>query len=141
MTDRGGAAHPLVELTLARLREFIREPEAVFWVFAFPLLLAFALGIAFRSKGETPVHAGVVDGPGAVAIVAALERGGGLDVRLVPASRVRIVSIRPVRRAGWPAWPSTRPCSESAAARTCGPRGRTASRFRAPAISTGSFRA
>jgi ABC-type multidrug transport system permease subunit len=90
MTDRGGAAHPLVELTLARLREFIREPEAVFWVFAFPLLLAFALGIAFRSKGETPVHAGVVEGPGAAAIVAALERGGGLEVRLVPGSRMDV---------------------------------------------------
>jgi ABC-type multidrug transport system permease subunit len=87
MTDRGGAAHPLIELTLARLREFLREPEAIFWVFAFPLLLAFALGIAFRSKGETPVHVGVVDGPGAPAVASVLARGGGLDVRLVPAGR------------------------------------------------------
>lgn len=44
----GKRAHPLVELTLARIREFVRQPEAVFWVFGFPLLLAFALGIAFR---------------------------------------------------------------------------------------------
>jgi ABC-2 type transport system permease protein len=43
--------HPLIELTLARLREFLREPEAVFWVFGFPVLLAFALGIAFRNTG------------------------------------------------------------------------------------------
>lgn len=42
--------HPLVELTLARIREFVREPEALFWVFVFPVLLAFALGIAFRSQ-------------------------------------------------------------------------------------------
>ena len=41
--------NPLVELTLGRLREFLREPEAVFWVFVFPVLLAFALGIAFRN--------------------------------------------------------------------------------------------
>src|SRR5262245_47579341 len=41
--------HPLVELTLARMREFLRQPEAVFWVFGFPLLLAFSLGIAFRN--------------------------------------------------------------------------------------------
>jgi ABC-2 type transport system permease protein len=39
---------PLVELTLARLREFWRDPGAVFWVFGFPILLAVALGIAFR---------------------------------------------------------------------------------------------
>ena len=31
-----GGGHPLVELTLSRFREFVREPEAVFWVFAFP---------------------------------------------------------------------------------------------------------
>ena len=38
------ACAPLVELTRARLREFVREPEAVFWVFVFPVLMAIALG-------------------------------------------------------------------------------------------------
>ena len=56
---RGGASHPLVELTLARFREFLREPEAVFWVFAFPVIMTCALGIAFRSRGAEPVIAGV----------------------------------------------------------------------------------
>jgi ABC-2 type transport system permease protein len=41
--------HPLVQLTLVRFREFIREPEALFWVFGFPLLLAAGLGLAFRN--------------------------------------------------------------------------------------------
>ena len=40
----------LVQLTLVRFREFWREPEAVFWVFVFPILLAAGLGIAFRNK-------------------------------------------------------------------------------------------
>ena len=40
----------LVQLWLARLREFVREPEAVFWSFVFPLLLAAGLGIAFRHR-------------------------------------------------------------------------------------------
>jgi ABC-2 type transport system permease protein len=44
------ADHPLVQLTLVRFREFIREPEALFWVFVFPLLLAAGLGIAFRNR-------------------------------------------------------------------------------------------
>src|SRR6267154_1499536 len=44
------ADHPLVQLTLVRFREFVREPEALFWVFVFPLLLAAGLGIAFRSR-------------------------------------------------------------------------------------------
>jgi len=42
-------SHPLVELTLTRMREFLREKEAVFWVFVFPVLMTFALGIAFRN--------------------------------------------------------------------------------------------
>ena len=46
-------SHPLVELTLARVREFLREPEAVFWVFVFPICLALALGIAFRAAAPS----------------------------------------------------------------------------------------
>jgi ABC-2 type transport system permease protein len=42
-------SHPLFELTAMRVREFLREPEAVFWVFIFPVLMTFALGIAFRN--------------------------------------------------------------------------------------------
>src|SRR6185295_17316665 len=50
-------AHPLIELTLTRVREFLREKEAVFWVFIFPVLMTFALGIAFRNTtpDKTPV--------------------------------------------------------------------------------------
>ena len=42
--------NPLGELVKTRLREFMREPGYVFWVFGFPLLLAFGLGLAFREK-------------------------------------------------------------------------------------------
>src|ERR1035438_9104939 len=42
--------HPLFQLTLVRFREFMREPEALFWVFIFPILLAAGLGIAFRNR-------------------------------------------------------------------------------------------
>ncbi len=40
----------LTQLTLSRLREFYRQPEAVFWVYFFPILMVVALGIAFRDK-------------------------------------------------------------------------------------------
>src|SRR5580693_6822423 len=42
--------HALVQLTLTRFREFLREPEALFWVFIFPILLAAGLGLAFRNR-------------------------------------------------------------------------------------------
>ena len=48
------ARHPLVELTLYRLKIFFREPGAVFWTFGFPLLLAITLGIAFRNRPPEP---------------------------------------------------------------------------------------
>ena len=55
--ERGWRTHPLVQLTLVRYREFYREPEAIFWVFIFPVLLTAGLGIAFRSRApdRTPV--------------------------------------------------------------------------------------
>ena len=74
-------SHPLVELTMVRFREFLREPEAIFWVFAFPIIMTCALGMAFRSSGEEPVIVGVVQTPGSEATCAALERAGGFTVR------------------------------------------------------------
>ncbi len=85
MSDR---LNPLVELTLSRFREFVREPEAVFWVFAFPVIMTCALGIAFRSRGAEPVIAGVVEHAGADEVVAALEQHGGFTVRRLPPADV-----------------------------------------------------
>src|SRR5215211_9461030 len=83
MSDR---LNPLVELTVSRFREFIREPEAVFWVFAFPVIMTCALGIAFRSRGAEPVIAGVIEQAGADQIVEALEKNGRFTVRRIPAA-------------------------------------------------------
>jgi ABC-type multidrug transport system permease subunit len=49
-TDADPGLAPLRQLTLSRLREFFRQPEAVFWVYFFPILMVVALGIAFRDK-------------------------------------------------------------------------------------------
>jgi hypothetical protein len=39
----------LGQLISVRFKEYLREPEALFWSFGFPILLAIGLGIAFRS--------------------------------------------------------------------------------------------
>src|SRR5262245_60148762 len=52
--------HPLFQLTLLRFREFLREPEALFWVFGFPLLLAAGLGLAFRNTPAEVLTVGAV---------------------------------------------------------------------------------
>ncbi len=88
MVERGGARHPLVELTAARFKEFLREPEVIFWVFAFPVIMTCSLGIAFRSRGPEPIIAGVAEGPGKEQIVAALEQAGGFTVRTIPTAEI-----------------------------------------------------
>lgn len=57
--------HPLVELTIARIKETIREPEMLFWVFVFPILLAVALGIAFRESPTDMLRIAVEESEGA----------------------------------------------------------------------------
>jgi len=77
---------PLWQLTHARMMGFLREPEALFWVFAFPLLLALALGIAFRNSGPQKSNVGVVLGPGADSVLAALRASPELSVKTYSAS-------------------------------------------------------
>jgi len=77
---------PLWQLTRLRMISFLREPEAVFWVFAFPVLMALALGIAFRTSGPPRSRIGVLEGPGAAAVVKALEPSPDLEVIRVEAN-------------------------------------------------------
>jgi ABC-type multidrug transport system permease subunit len=89
MADRFGRA--LWQLTLWRLRELLREPEAVFWVFAFPILLALALGVAFKNRAPQAVSVAVQEGAGAAGTATALEGRPGLRV-------IRVDSAEAYRR-------------------------------------------
>lgn len=52
-------------LLRARMKELQREPEVIFWVFGFPLLIAFGLGIAFANPAPAPSRITVAPGAGA----------------------------------------------------------------------------
>ncbi len=92
MTRPARTFHPLRELISSRVREFFREPEAIFWVYLFPVLLAVALGIAFRAKPVEKVRVVVEEGP-----VAATA--GALDAREAAARLTRdprfTVTVKP----------------------------------------------
>ena len=77
---------PLWQLTLARFREQLRQPEVLFWVFGFPLLLAVALGLAFRNRAPDVVRVAVeaVPGGGADSLARALGGERGLVATVVP---------------------------------------------------------
>jgi ABC-2 type transport system permease protein len=62
---RNGRWSGYLHLLMARMLELKREPEVVFWVFVFPLLLATGLGIAFRDKPADASSIAIVAGPGA----------------------------------------------------------------------------
>lgn len=80
---------PLWELTLARWRQFYREPSTLFWAFVFPMVLAAALGVAFRNRPPEPVWAAVEEGDGAPALYEALRRSPDVKVELVDAHAAR----------------------------------------------------
>lgn len=66
---RNGRWSGYSHLLMARMLELKREPEVVFWVFIFPLLLALGLGIAFRNK------------PGDASSVAIVQAAGWQDAK------------------------------------------------------------
>ncbi|MDP9036901.1 MAG: ABC transporter permease [Myxococcota bacterium] len=74
---------PLVELTMARMRLFFREPSAVFWAFGFPLLLSIALGIAFRNRPPEALRVAIASGPEAERTLRDLAAARGITSKAI----------------------------------------------------------
>src|SRR5689334_630858 len=88
---RFGISPSLIQLSSVRFKEFIREPEALFWTFAFPILLAIGLGIAFRNRPAEVVHVGVIGpSPAASRVTSAARADSGLAVEEVSADSARV---------------------------------------------------
>jgi len=64
-------------LLKVRMIEFKREPEVVFWVFIFPILLALGLGIAFRNRPADSNRVAIVSGAGAEKVLQVLQDPNG----------------------------------------------------------------
>src|SRR3977135_1053165 len=74
----------LWQLVTVRFKEYTREPEALFWSFGFPILLAIGLGIAVRSKPPDIIHVAVVaGGPRATTLADALKRDSAIAVEVL----------------------------------------------------------
>lgn len=82
-------------LILVRFREFFREPEAVFWVYVFPILLATGLGIAFRSQPAERVAVGWADWTAPrPALLQALQGDSGLVITRFADSAAAAAALR-----------------------------------------------
>lgn len=79
----------LWQLTLCRFREFKREPEVIFWVFFFPLLLAMGLGIAFRDHPPDKMRVAVVEQADSRLIMEKLNTAATVEVDLLDAAAAK----------------------------------------------------
>src|SRR5258708_7464980 len=89
MPEKTRIRPPIIELASTRTKEFLREKEAMFWVFGFPLILALALGFAFREKPPDRVPVAIVAGPNAQQRLAALQKSSTLSPRVMGEQEAR----------------------------------------------------
>ncbi len=89
----------LYQLTMVRFRLFWREPEAIFWIFVFPILLAVGLGMAFRNRPPDVLQVGATT----VQLTQALAADKGLTAstmneadgtRAMAAGRILLLAIQ-----------------------------------------------
>jgi ABC-2 type transport system permease protein len=81
-------------LTLARLRAFWREPEALFWTFGFPIMLAIGLGLAFGTPRLEPARVVVEAGSAAEAHLPALQADPEIRVEVLDAAAAGVALRR-----------------------------------------------
>ena len=84
--------HPIIAFTIARLKEFVRRPEAMFWVYFFPVLMAIVLGVAFRNQTRESIVVDIVDGPQSEVVFQRLSNIDGIEVETfsLEESRLRL---------------------------------------------------
>lgn len=80
----------LWQLSWTRMLAFLREPEALFWVFAFPVVMALVLGLAYRNQAPQRSVIGVQRGAGADSVLAALGRSPDLEASILDSTAAEL---------------------------------------------------
>jgi ABC-2 type transport system permease protein len=71
-------------LVLCHVKGFLREPEAIFWTYGFPLLMVVGLGIAFSSSGTPTINFDAVQGESEDQILKAVDTLPGFSMTMTP---------------------------------------------------------
>jgi ABC-type multidrug transport system permease subunit len=82
-------SHPIFVIMVTRLKEFIRRPEAVFWVYFFPIIMVVVMGIAFRNKPVDSFEVDVIEGPQASQIFKELSEFPQFKPKIVSSTESR----------------------------------------------------
>src|SRR5438094_768198 len=75
-----GSSSALYQLVLSRLRLFLREPAAVFWVYGFPILMLISLGIAFREGPQVEINLDLIGSGDIATLEKKLSAAGGFKI-------------------------------------------------------------
>jgi len=84
---------PIILLVVSNLKTFLREPEAIFWTYVFPLLMVIGLGIAFSSSTGQSIWFDAIEGEAADRIVSALQDNPSFQV-IVNSEKVAFARLR-----------------------------------------------
>lgn len=76
--------HPILAIAAARLREFVRRPETIFWVYFFPVLMVAILGVAFRNQKPEQFDIDIIQGEHDHRLRTILETYDRIRVQIVP---------------------------------------------------------
>lgn len=87
-------ARVLRQVAWTVLREFMRTPEAVFWTYGFPVLMAVVLGLAFGSAGAEKGRAVIVESPSSAALAGALAEQPLLEFKVQDAATADDTLVR-----------------------------------------------
>ncbi|MHC5109102.1 MAG: ABC transporter permease [Planctomycetota bacterium] len=74
----------LYHLATVRIKQYIREPEAMFWAYGFPLIMAIVLGLAFRNQPEETTMLTVCAGESTTRVSELLADDKRFDVKSEP---------------------------------------------------------
>ena len=78
------SANPLFQLIVCNIKVYMREPEAIFWTYGFPLLMVIGLGVAFDTSAQQPLKFDAVEGKAAQGILASLGSSSDFVVTVKP---------------------------------------------------------
>jgi ABC-2 type transport system permease protein len=82
---------PFYQLIALQFKEYLREPEAIFWSLIFPVVMAFALGLAFDNTKAPQLKVGVLPGAQPAQVVSWLPKNGFVFVPMQKADAILAV--------------------------------------------------
>ncbi len=71
------------QLVLANVRSYLRQPEAIFWTYGFPLIMVVGLGLAFNSDTEARLAFIVTQRAASDPVVQKLQADARFDVEVM----------------------------------------------------------